>query len=398
MTPDRRGWAIVASLSITQTVGYGVLSYAFAVFLTPIAADLRTSTTQVTGALAASSLAGVALAIPVGRWLDRHGGRALMTTGSTVATCLLVALAHVRTLIGLYLVLLGLGLAAATVLYEAAFAVVVTWFHPPRRATALLAVTVVAGFASSIFLPLTGLLVDRLGWRTAALILATVHGVVTIPLHGLVVRHAPPVPTPTARASEAGDRTAVRTALTDRRFWILGAVFVVHGAALAAYTLHLVAYLTELGHPATFAATVAGLLGLLSVSGRLATTVLQRHRSLTTVVAGVFVVQAAAAVGLPLLGHTPAGAVSCVVGFGLGFGVATIARPVLLTDLYGTTGYATISGVLTVPITVAKAAAPLAAATLRNSTGGYTPVLAAIAAGCTLAATGLLLFGRSSPR
>lgn len=53
-----RGWWIVAALAVTQTIGYGVLYYAFAVLLQPMAADLHTSATAVTGALTASVLAG----------------------------------------------------------------------------------------------------------------------------------------------------------------------------------------------------------------------------------------------------------------------------------------------------------------------------------------------------
>jgi MFS family permease len=56
-----------------------------------MAADLDASTTVVTGALAVSTLAGAVMAVPVGRWLDRHGGRALMTAGSLAASALLVA-------------------------------------------------------------------------------------------------------------------------------------------------------------------------------------------------------------------------------------------------------------------------------------------------------------------
>ena len=44
-----RGW-LVASLAVTQTVGYGVLYYAYAVFLTPMASALHTSTTVVASA------------------------------------------------------------------------------------------------------------------------------------------------------------------------------------------------------------------------------------------------------------------------------------------------------------------------------------------------------------
>src|SRR3954471_24585660 len=74
------GWRIVAAFAVTQTIGYGCLYYAFAVLLHPIAADLHTSPATVTGALTVAVLAWAAAAIPVGRWLDRHGGRALMTT------------------------------------------------------------------------------------------------------------------------------------------------------------------------------------------------------------------------------------------------------------------------------------------------------------------------------
>ena len=38
----RRGWGIVAAFAVTQTVGYGVLYYAFAVLLQPMARAART--------------------------------------------------------------------------------------------------------------------------------------------------------------------------------------------------------------------------------------------------------------------------------------------------------------------------------------------------------------------
>jgi hypothetical protein len=51
--------------------------------------------------------------------------------------------------------------------YEAAFATVIACTPAARRAGALLTVTVVAGLAGSIFLPLTGFLVQAYGWRTS---------------------------------------------------------------------------------------------------------------------------------------------------------------------------------------------------------------------------------------
>ena len=395
--PDsRRARSIVAALAITQTVGYGTLYYAFAVFLTPLAADLHTTTTAVTGTFTASVLVSALLAVPVGRWLDRHGGRALMTAGSAGGVLLLLAWSQVHRLWQLYAVQAGIGVVAAASLYEAAFAVIIAWHTPQRRAPALLALTVVAGFASTIFLPLTGWLVDHHGWRNALLTLALIQAVLTVPLHAVVVRAAPHAAPTTAGG--APEPIRLRTVLADRGFWLLAIGFTANTAAIAVITVHLVAALVTWGHPATFAATTAGLFGVLSVTGRLATTGLQRRYRTTTVVAAVFVVQAVAALSLPLFGRNSVAAVIGVIGFGLGFGVATIAKPVLLADRYDTSRYATIAGILVVPMTLAKAAAPLAGAALHTATGAYTSVFAAVAACCATAAAAITAFAARKTR
>ncbi|MFC5006081.1 MFS transporter [Dactylosporangium cerinum] len=393
--PVFHGWRIVAVFAVTQTAGYGCLYYTFAVLLHPIAADLHTTTTAVTGAITTALLASAAVAVPVGRWLDRHGGRALMTAGSASGAALLAACSQVRTIWQLYAVFVGLGLAMGAALYEPATAVIVSWFDPARRSKALLTMIVVAGFASTIFMPLTGLLEHRHGWRTTLLILAAVYATVAVPLHALVVRRPP---TPATRRSRVADRRAlVGAAMRDRRFWCLAVAFVAHGAAMSAMTVHLVGFLVQAGHPATFAATVAGLLGVLSVTGRLILTGAQRRIRLHRVVAVVFTVQAAAALSLPFAGGTRTGAIVAVTGFGIGFGVASLATPALLADRYGTTAYASIAGTLAAPVTLAKAGAPLAAAALYTSTGGYTPVLCAIGVCSLIAVTGILARATSAP-
>jgi len=52
----------------------------------------------------------------------------------------------------------------AAVLYEPAFAVIATWFRDAaERTRALLGLTVIAGFASVIYVPLAGWLVQTQG-------------------------------------------------------------------------------------------------------------------------------------------------------------------------------------------------------------------------------------------
>jgi hypothetical protein len=108
-------------------------------------------------------------------------------------------------------------------------------------------------------------------------------------------------------------------------------------------------------------------------------------------VAVVFVIQAAATAALSFTGRDTTAAVVGVIAFGLGFGVATIAKPVLLADRYDTRNYATIAGALVIPITIAKAAAPLAAAFLHTATGTYTAVFLTTSACSVIASAAVAL-------
>ncbi len=398
--PDRSGVRpgvprrLVAALAVTQTVGYGVLYYAFSALLGPMSRDLGISTATAAGALTTAVLVSGLASIPVGRWLDARGGHALVTAGSLIGAAAVIGWSQVQTVIQLYGVFVAIGIASAMVLYEPAFAVVVAVTEPASRTRALLGITLVAGFASSIFIPLTGQLVDALDWRRTLLVLAAALAAITVPLHAIALRRS----APRTHLSHKRAQTPHR-ALRDGGFWLLAAAFVLHSAALAVIAIHLVLYLTTLGHSPALAATLAGLLGLLSVTGRIVATLSLRWLPMATICAGVFVLQGFAISLLPIVGHHLIGAVVCLVLFGLGFGVASIATPAILLDRYGATGYATIAGTLAAPVLVARASAPLGGALLAATTG-YRPLIFAVAGACVLA--GLLLaltrWSKTQPR
>jgi predicted MFS family arabinose efflux permease len=360
-----------------------VLQYAFPVLLTPIAADLHASTAAVTGAMTTSIVVSAAVAIPVGRWLDRHGGRALMTAGSMVGVAAVLAWSRIQTLGQLYAVFVLIGLAWAASLYDAAFPVVIAASRSHRRARSILAITIVAGFASTIFLPLTAILLSHLGWRATLLTLAVLLAIVAIPVHALAVPGA--THPRRSRHQPAGRDAAVRQVVRDPRFWRIAAAFVGQTAATSAVGVLLVAYLRQAGHPATLAAFLSGLLGVLSVTGRLATTGFARRFGMASVTAAVFVVQAVGAIALTLVSRSTIGAAVCVIAFGLGYGVATIARPAIVADRYGTANYATIAATMTLPVTLSRALAPLAAAAVAPNafliTAGVTCLIGAVLLG-----------------
>ena len=150
-----RGWAIVAALSFTELTSYGVLAYAFAVFVVPMQEELGWSRATISGAYSLAIVVSGIAAVPVGRLLDRHGARVIMSLGSCAAAALVFAWSRVEDLLAFYAIWAGIGVAMAMVLYEPAFAAIASWFREDRD-RAVLTLTVVAGFASTVYLPLAG--------------------------------------------------------------------------------------------------------------------------------------------------------------------------------------------------------------------------------------------------
>jgi MFS family permease len=133
--------------------------------MAPMEAALGWSRTEINGALTAGLLAAGLAAIPAGRWVDRRGGRGLITLASFAGAGLLLAWASAERLWLFYAVWIAIGVAQAGALAEPAYAVVVANARDPRRA--ITAMTFVTGFTGTIFLPLGGALIEALGWRGA---------------------------------------------------------------------------------------------------------------------------------------------------------------------------------------------------------------------------------------
>lgn len=400
--PGRR---MVRVLAVTETVGYGALFYCFAVLVVPMRAELGATTAQVSGALSVSLAVAGAAAPLVGRWVDRHGARWLMTAGSVLAGASVLAWSRAGSVAELYVAFVGVGLAGAAVLYEPAFAVVAAWFRR-GRARALLTVTVVAGFSSTIFLPLTQVLVDRLGWRDALVVLAVLVGSCAVP-HAVVLRRSPadlglapdgdaPVPTAPSEATPPlppDPGHAVDPAGRPRAVRWLTVAAVLQAVAGTTVAVHLVGYLRDHGIAPGHAALGAGALGVMSVAGRLAFVGGGRSVGPAQVAAALLVAQTVGVVVLLVVPGT-AGLVAFVVLAGAGFGVMTIARAALLGTYAPPGRYASVSGRQALATTVGRVAAPVAAGATVTA-AGYVPAFAGVAV-CSLGAAAALLAAERS--
>ncbi|PYM14901.1 MAG: MFS transporter, partial [Candidatus Rokuibacteriota bacterium] len=357
------GWIVVATLSVTETVSWGIVYYGFPVFLRSMEEDLHASRVAITGAFSVGLAVSAVAAIPVGRWLDRHGPRALMTAGSCLATSLMVAWSRVETLWAFYAIWCVMGLALATILYEPAFVAVIQWFARGRD-RALLTLTLVAGLASTIFMPLEAWLLARLGWRATLLTLSVVLGLVTIPLHALALRPAPkpaddePGGPGTLTIPGVDLHAAIRTVI----FWALAIAFLVGNFATNSVTVHLIPYLVDRGYGAAVAAATVGWMGAMQLPGRVFFVPIARWLGARWVTASIFVAQAVGVVLITFVWFVGVGPV--IVLLGAANGMSTLARATVIAEIFGRRHYGSISGAMALGANGARAVAPVGASLL----------------------------------
>ena len=383
-----RAWGIVGALSVTETVSWGILYYAFAVFLIPMQRDLGYSTAELTGAFSVALLVSGAAGIAVGRFLDRHSPRALMTIGSAAGAALVLAWSQVHGLVAFYAIWVAIGLVMAAVLYEPAFTVLAKQFPATAdRRRAMTAMTLVAALASFIFMPLAQALIDAHGWRDALIALAVILAVVTLPLHALVLRPAPR--DDHAAAAVAGNHNrsvAAGDALRSAPFWMLSGAFLLASLTAFAMAVHAIAFLLSRGHSPAFAAFAVGLIGISQIPGRLLFAPLAARLPRPAATASVFVL-IGLGVAVVVSVYSTTAVVAGLVLLGMGNGMATLARATAIADLYGAGAYGTIAAVAGAMTTGARALGPVAGA-LYAAAFGYVALLWTLAA-LALVAAGL---------
>ncbi len=377
------GWVMVGTLSITELISWGVTYYAFSVMIAPMQAELGWTSASITGAFSLALLCSAVGAVPVGRLLDRYGPRHIMTVGSLAAALLVFAWAQVHTLWSFYLLWMLLGFAMAAILYEPAFVVVATWFERKRQ-HALTLLTFGGGLASVVFVPLTTVLVEQLGWRLALIVLSIVLAVLTIPLHALLLRRHPhdlglvcdgvaPMGAIAPCVTEPKPSMSVRGALRETTFWWLALAFSLSILTSVAVSVHLIAHLTERGYSASFRATAAALLGGAQIPGRLVFTPLGAYVSRQRLAVALFVMQVAAFLVL-LSWSSTAGILFFALLFGAGAGALTPARGALVADFFGVEHYGGINGALAFVTTLARSIAPVSAGLIYTISGSYQPL------------------------
>lgn len=384
---------LVAVLALTETVSFGVLLYTFSVLLVPMERDLEASRGGLSAAIAIAALVRAFAAPVVGSIIDRFGVRRLMIGGSLAAVALVVAWSYVQNATQLIAVFVGIGMVGATVFYEPAFAAVARTLDGHRHANAILAITVAAGFASTIFFPLAAWLEGEFGWRTALQLLAGLLFVLTcIPNLFLLNDKSGRITqgtslTHTESPSRVANVVAAIKIMAKRSdFRLLTMLLLGAGVPLTVIATHLPAMLEERGETALAASSIAGMIGVLSVTGRILLVGLAKRFPVTHLLSAVYVLQALGSIVL-VATSSRTGIAAFIILFGLGYGTLSVALPLLVVERFGPSSFGVVSGSLEAFTGLFIASAPLGAGLLYDRVGSYTPVLLVMVWGSVAAFT-----------
>lgn len=395
------GWLLVWTLGVTTIISYGTTQYLFGVLVVPMQRELGWSRGLISGAFSVSLLTTGLLGLPVGRFVDRYGARLPMSLGSLLGCAGLVATSQVHRPWQFYALWSGVvALSMALTLYPVTFTVIANWFWR-RRGSALALLTLLGGLASPIFIPLAGLLVERIGWRDTLIVFGLSQLLIAFPLHAIVLRRRPEdlgLRPDGATFETPGDPgvgdPALGQAVRMLPFWTLTASFALGLLANAVILGHQVAYLIGRGYDPVLAASVAGLLGVASLPGRYLLNRLSERVSPQRLLATCFLAQAAG-VSLLALAARPVLVLGYVAIYGAAFGAISPLRASTMADQFGRRSYGAITAASGIPVAVAASAGPLAAGILYDRLGTYGPALAMTAGALAISALCVALTPRA---
>jgi len=383
-------WRAVPILGLTQIIGWGSTFYAIAVLKADVAAETGWSQVMAVAGISISFAAGGLIAPLVGRTIAARGGRPVMAAGSVLTGISVAGLYFIENEIAWLALWCVIGFSQAMNLYDAAFATLAEIFGSRARA-AITALTLIAGFSSTVFWPLTYFLNETFGWRETYLIYGALNLLLCAPLHAFTL----PASGAGHEASPPGN-TETATAVTllppnGMPFALLATAFAINTFFMSAFAVHLVGLLEQIGMAAGAAVAAGALVGPSQVCGRLAEFVFARRRHPIEVALFTMLLMPVAFLLLALGGLTVA--IAFAIGYGVSQGLLTIVRGTVPLALFGSSGFAIVLGRLAAPVLVAQAIAPVAFGYALQGWGPRTVLLASFALGlCSLAAVGWLAY------
>jgi hypothetical protein len=348
---------LVFALGVAQIVSWGSLIYSIAVLGGPMGVDLGVSNIIVFGAFSFSLVVSGLVGPSIGKLIDRVGGRRVLALGSLVAGASLCGLAAAPTVPAFILAWGVVGVGRAMTLYEAAFATLSQHTGKSFRSS-VTAITLLGGLASTVFLPLSLVGLEHLGWRATVAGFAAAEVLICLPLHLWYI------PTGTGTHNAPSDPPTLVTEILPSNsstiaFAALATSFALSAFITSAISVHVVNLLHSKGLSIASAVLVSSLIGPMQVVGRLVEFAFGRKYSSIVIGAATLMLLGFSLITLFLVSGHLTVALLFAASYGWANGVQTIVRGTMPAEFFGRTGYGHLIGRLAVPSFIARAVAPV---------------------------------------
>lgn len=270
------GYTIVLASFLILTISWGA-QYSFGVFFKPVLNEFGWTRAVTSGAYALNSVLLGFFGIFTGRLSDRFGPRLVVTVCGFLAGLSYLLMSKVSTVWQMYLfygVFLSIGVAG---FWVPLMSTVARWFVKRRGLTSGI-VSSGIGLGVVIIPPLANQLISRYSWRTSYVIigLTTMALIVIIAQFlrrdpsqkGVLAYGAHAVKTDSPNLQARG--FSLRESILTRQFWIISVIFLFFLACLQTVMVHIVPHATDIGVPASNAAIILSVIGIVSIGSKIA--------------------------------------------------------------------------------------------------------------------------------
>ena len=363
------GWVIVGVGMLVTCIGMGSMM-SLGVYLQPMSQDMGWSRAGISFTAVLSFLAMGFGSFLWGSLSDRFGTRVVVLAGGVLLAAGLISASH-ATELWQFQLLFGIlvGLAAGS-FYAPLIATITRWFTV-NRSLAVALVSSGMGLGSFLIAPLSRWIITNYDWRTAMMTIGSLALVVVIPA-SLFVRRPPALAYPggvAAAGADGHDFTMAQVLRTPQ----FAAIALTHFACCAAHSgpiFHMVSYAIDCGISSMTAATVFGITGLASLSGRIVCGLIaDRVGAKQTLVVGLAI--QALAVSLYVVTKGTVGFYALAALFGLAFGGVMPLYAILVREYFGARIMGTAFGTVAMVSTLGMAIGPWAGGWLFDTFGSY---------------------------
>ncbi len=366
----------VIGLGATTTIGYGTLFYSFTIMSTQIQNEFGWSKSFLFGIFSLGILLGGLLAPIVGKLLDHHGARIIMTIGSFLCFLGLFGISFIENKWEYIASILFLEVVSTLVLYESAF-VAFSQLAGEKARTPITQITLIAGFASTIFWPLITYLLTLTTWREVYIILGIFHICIAMPIHYFVLK--PNLLIDNNAKEKSINNFSYTLNLKGKKqkegefFLIL--IFSLIAIPVTVIQTHFIGLLNEFGFELASAVILGAFIGPAQVVSRIIEIIFSKR--VTPLESGLYSILVLS-IGLGALifsGFSYYFALSFVLFYGAGQGLIAVIRGSIPLYLFGIEGFGKITGKINLYRNIVVATVPFGFALILDTFGGYVGVL-----------------------